>query len=316
MKKSFLCLLSFFFIVPAFSDTKINFAYTTTADSLRSESAKVFKKEVEKNSKGKIRIELFDSTRLPSLGLKTSDTDLIESIINKGPVDMVVSSAGNFSVYCEQAGLSALPFIIDDFEQAELFIESPLLKEIESSLEDSNIAVIGHFENGFRCITTTDKRIDCLKDLEGLHIRTPANKILIETMSALGCHPEPLDFGRLPAALKSGYFDGQENPVQTIYTQKLYEIQKYLAVTNHCYDIMPHAIKKDLWENLSENERKILRNAAKKAEEFHRVLLKKLTDECLEKLKEEGMTVTTPPLDEFKSATRCITENFKDALLK
>ena len=49
---------------------------------------------------------------------------------------------------------------------------------------------------------------------------------------------------------------------------------------------------------------------------LNRVHLKKLTDECLEKLKEEGMTVTTPPLDEFKSATRCITENFKDALLK
>ena len=296
--------------MPAFSDTKINFAYTTNADSLRAESAKIFKKEVEKNSKGKIRIELFDSTRLSSLGLKTSDTDLIESIMNNGPVDIVVSSAGNFSVYCDEAGLSALPYIMEDFDEADFFLESPLLKEIEACLEKSNIAVIGHFENGFRCITTTDKRIDCLKDLEGLHIRTPANKILIETMSALGCHPEPMDFGKLPGALKSGYFEGQENPIQTIFTQKLYEVQKYLAITNHCYDIMPLAIKKSLWEKLSENERKILKNAVKKAEEFHRVQLKKLTDDCLEKLKEAGMTITTPPLADFKAATQCVVEDF------
>jgi len=78
--------------------------------------------------------------------------------------------------------------------------------------------------------------VNKVADMKGLHIRTPANQIVMETMTALGANPEPLDFGKLPAALKAGQFDAQENPIPVIYNNKLYEVQKFLSITNHSYD--------------------------------------------------------------------------------
>ena len=302
MKKVLFVLSVFFLFFDVSAATKIKFGYTTSSTDPRAVAATLFESEVEKNSKGRISVELFDSTKLSSLGMQTSDTDLIESIMHKGPLDMTVSSAGNFAVYDPEIGVSALPYLFDDFESAWAFLDSDFSKALSTKMEDLNIVVLAWFTNGFRCITTTEHKITSLADLKDLHLRTSANAVVMKTLSAFGCHAEPLDFGKLYSALKNGRFRGQENPIPAVYIHQFYSVQKYLAVTNHSFDAMPLVIKKDVWEALSSEDRAIIGTAAKNAQDLNRRIIKKQTETLLAELENQGMTITYPDLEEFKKA--------------
>ena len=291
--------------VSAFSATTIKLGYSTNSSDPRGVASKLFKEEVEKNSKGNIKVEIYDSAKLGS------DTQLIEGVIN-GTVDMTVSSAGNFGVYATNIGVSALPFLFTDFNKAWKFMDSQIVADVNKELEATNIVVLAHYDNGFRCVTTTNKPVNKVADMKGLHIRTPANQIVMETMMALGAKPEPLEFGKLPAALKAGQFDSQENPIPVIYNNKLYEVQKYLSVTNHSYDAMPLVIRKDLWKKFSAADQKIIKDAALKAQKLNRSIVKEQTESLVKDLKAKGMTVTTPNLKEFATATQSVLDMFAD----
>ena len=299
------CMFISMLTLQVFAATTIKLGYSTNASDPRGVASKLFKEEVEKNSKGNIKVEIYDSAKLGS------DTQLIEGVIN-GSVDMTVSSAGNFAVYATNVGVSALPFLFTDFGKAWKFMDSQIVTDVNKELEASNIVVLAHYDNGFRCVTTTNKPVNKVADMKGLHIRTPPSQIIMETMTALGANPEPLDFGKLPAALKAGQFDSQENPIPVIYNNKLYEVQKFLAVTNHSYDAMPLVIRKDLWSKFSAADQKIIKDAAIKAQNLNRKMVKEQTESLVANLKKEGMTVTNPKLAEFSAATKGVLDMFSD----
>lgn len=306
MKKICSCILvAFFTITSLFPSTTIKFGYSTTSTDPRGIAAKLFKDEVEKKSKGMIKVDIYDNAKLGS------DTALIEGVIS-GTVDMTVSSAGNFAVYAVNIGISALPFLFTDFNKAWKFMDSKLVSEINKDLEAYNIVVLSHFDNGFRCVTTSEKPIDKVSDMKDLKIRVPANQIVMATMTILGAHPEPLAFGELYAALKAKKFDGQENPIPVIYNNKLYEVQKYLSITNHSYDAMPLVIRKDLWDKFSADEKKIISDAAKKAQDLNRKIVKDETNSLVATLQKEGMEIIKPDLKEFAKATKSVNEMFED----
>ena len=281
--------------------------FSTGTSDPRVVATELFKEEVEKATDGRITIEIHGDGELGA------DSELISGVVN-GDVDITASSAGNFASYAPNVGISAFPFLFDNFDQAWKFVDSDTEKKAEEELADYNIVVLGHYDNGFRCVTTSEKvgPVNSTSDMQGLVIRTPENQIVMQTMLALGAQPKVLDFTKLYDALKNGEFDAQENPIPVIYNNKLYEVQKNLAITNHSYDVMPFVIRKDVWDGLSAEDQNILKEAAKKAETKDRDMVKSQTEEYIGKLKEEGMDITEPDLAEFKDATKSVADNFKD----
>ena len=278
------------------TNATITLGFSTNMDDPRGVASVLFKEEVEKNSGGRIKINIHPNGELGS------DGELIEGVIN-GKVDMTVSSAGNFAVYATKLGISAMPFLFSDFNDAWAFMDSDLVKEVNNTLEEFGIVVLSHYDNGFRCVTTTNRPVKSVADMKGLNIRTPPNQIVMETMSALGATPKPYAFNELKKALRDGLFDSQENPIPVIYNSKLFEEQKYLSITNHSYDAMPLVIRKDLWQVFSDSDKAIILDAAKKAQDLNRKLVKEQTESYVAKLKEAGMTITNPDLKAFKNAT-------------
>lgn len=278
---------------------RISLGFSTTLEDPRGVASLLFKDEVEKNSLGRICIDIHPNGELGG------DGEIIEGVIN-GKVDMTVSSAGNFAVYATKLGISALPFLFSDFDEAWAFMDGDLVAEVNKTLEDFGIVVLSHFDNGFRCVTTTDRRVESVSDMKGLHIRTPPNQIVMETMLSLGAEPKPYAFNELKKALRDGLFDSEENPIPVIYNAKLFEEQKYLAITNHSYDAMPLVIRKDVWDMFSAADKAILLDAAKKAQDLDRKLVREQTDSCVEKLRESGMIITFPDLQAFQDATSSV----------
>ena len=279
--------------------------FSTGASDPRVVATEHFKQEVEAATEGRIKIEIHTDGELGS------DSELISGVVN-GTVDITASSAGNFATYDPNVGISAFPFLFDDFEEAWAFVDGATETEAEKGLESYNIEVLSHYDNGFRCVTTSEAAgpVNSVADMNGLKIRTPENQIVMTTMQLLGANPKVLGFAELYEALKKGDFDAQENPIPVIYNNKLYEVQKNLAITNHSYDAMLFVIRDDVWKDLSEEDQKIIKDAAKKAEQEDRQMIKQQTEDYISKLEEAGMNVTYPDLNEFKEATASAVDSF------
>ena len=279
--------------------------FSTGASDPRVVATQLFKEEVEKATDGRITVEIHTDGELGS------DSELISGVVN-GEIDITASSAGNFASYAPNVGLSAFPFLFDDFEDAWKFVDSDVETKAEAELSEVNVKVLGHYDNGFRCVTTSESAgpVESVSDMDDLKIRTPENQIVMQTMLALGAEPEVLGFAELYDALKNGTFDAQENPIPVIYNNNLYEVQANLAITNHSYDVMLFVIRDDVWDSLSESDQKILVDAAALAQEKDRQLIKEQTEDYIQKLEEAGMNVTYPDLDEFKGATSSVIDAF------
>ena len=284
----------------------IRVGYSTGADDPRGIALDSFCKTVTENTDGNILFEIHPSGKLGS------DSELIAGMIEK-KVDLTVSSAGNYALYATKIGVSALPFLFDDFESAWAFIDSEEMQSLNTELEVYNMHVLAYFDNGFRCVTTSENigPVKNTDDMNGLNIRTPANQIVMETMSELGANPRSYPFAELKQALIDGVFDAQENPIPVIYNNKLYEVQKYLSVTNHSYDAMPLTIRMDIWEQLPSEYREAINSAAKEAESMNRSLVKQQTEECVKDLEAEGMIVVYPDLGPFRRDTKGVMDMFR-----
>lgn len=282
----------------------ISLGFSTNMQDPRAVASTQFKQEVEEKTDGSIIVDIYPDSELGS------DASLISKVMT-GHVDMTISSAGNFSGYVKNEGVSALPFLFENFEQAWTFMDSSIIKDIDDELLQFNIRVLSHFDNGFRCVTTMNNSINDPEDLVGLKIRVPDNAIVKETMSQLGAKPITLAFSELKQALKDGVFDAQENPIPVIYNNQIYEVQNCLSVTNHSYDAMPFVISQTTWQMLTKEEQKIISKAAENAQKTDRELVKKQTEEYVSKLQNEcGMTIVYPDLTEFKKKTQNVARFF------
>lgn len=269
----------------------------------RNVSAQQFADEIAEKTDGAITALIYPSGQLGG------DAALIDAIATKsGKVDIVITDASNFATYEPKMGISALPFLFEDFDSAWEFMDSDIEGEAEELLIKSNIRVLAHYDNGFRCMTNSKHPISTPADMNNLVIRTPENPVIMSTMSALGAYPQPLSFSELYPALKAGTYDGQENPIPVIYNNKLYEVQQYLSVTNHIYSGMCFAISESLWQTLTDEQQQILTDAALSSAEYDRNLNREQTEEYMIELQNAGMIVNEPDLDPFIEATISVRE--------
>lgn len=285
----------------------IKFAYLGAPEDARHESALLFKRTVESESNGALQVELYYGGQLGG------DRDAIEGV-KLGTIEMTVAGAGIFANFEPTMGVTALPFLFESFEEAWAFNDSDLNAGVTALLQKKGIRVLGHWDNGFRCITNSALPIDSPADLRGLRIRTPENPLVLATMESLGANPSPLPWPELYMALQQRAFDGQENPIPTIYVNKVYEVQTYLSLTNHVYEPMPVVVSELFWKGLSEREKTIIEHAARRSQEHNRRLVSTRTVEMLSKLEEEGMVVSRPDRWPFAQATAEVPSRFSGTI--
>jgi TRAP-type C4-dicarboxylate transport system substrate-binding protein len=133
-------------------------------------------------------------------------------------------------------------------------------------------------------------------------------------MEALGGIVQTIQFSELPMALKQGVVDGQENPVSVIYAFKIYETQKYLAMTGHTYNSMVHVMSKKTWDKLTPEQQQIVKEESKKAGDYMRQTLRDAEADQIKKLEELGMEVTYPNVADFKAKMGPAYERMKESV--
>lgn len=148
---------------------------------------------------------------------------------------------------------------------------------------------------------TSNKAINSPADLKGLKIRTPQAKYHLNTLKYMGANPIAMSMGELYSAMQTGVVDGQENPFSNIYTQKFYEVNKYLALTGHLH--LTHVVmySEKLWNKLPADIQAIVQAAVIETQEVQRAAVRKDDSTLLEALKAKGMQVTQPDRAAFRN---------------
>ena len=127
-----------------------------------------------------------------------------------------------------------------------------------------------------------------LEDIQGLKIRVQQIPVFIDTFSALGANAVPMPFPELYTALETKTVDGQENPFVSVEVTKFYEVQKYASNTRHAYSPLLVLASKKFWDQLSDDERKILLEAASEAKPYQRQTSRAMDAKAVDTLKSQG----------------------------
>ena len=164
------------------------------------------------------------------------------------------------------------------------------------------MTLISNYEWGFRSISNSVRAINGLEDVKGLKIRIPPVAVNKNTMEALGATAVPIAFAELYMALSTKTVDAQENPVSTIWSAKFHEVQKFVALTRHIYVMMMFAANTNVWNRLTPEQRQILTEEGLAAAAEARKIASDEENMLIGKLKEAGVTVTTPDPTKFRAA--------------
>jgi TRAP-type transport system periplasmic protein len=260
-----------------------------------------FKQEVEERTGGEVRVKIFHSGQL-------GGEREMQEMVTLGTLQMALS--GILVIYDPLFAVFELPYLYEDREHVKRVMASGLIERTGEPLRQHNLRVVGMYENGFRNITNSTRAIHTPRDVRGLKIRVPENPAQLETFGVLGSVVTPMSLAELYSALQQSVVDGQENPLQNIYSGKYFEVQSHLSMTGHIYNLAYVMVNDRFWGDLPEELRSIVQEALTASSAYQLQLAARLDAELLDTLQARGMQVTHPDKDAFREATAPVYDRF------
>jgi TRAP-type transport system periplasmic protein len=255
---------------------------------------KKFKEAVEAKSGGKIKVNLFLNGAL-------GGDQAVVSALKGGTIEMAVMNSGILASEAKELAIFDFPFLFANEKESDAIVDGPVGKKMHALLEAKGIVGLSYWELGYRHITNSKRAITKVEDIDGLKLRVIPNPINVDWVKALGANPTPLPFPEVYAALEQKAIDGQENPVSVISSNKFWEVQKHITLTNHQYNPQSVIFSKKVWDTLTPAERKIIDESSDEAVKAQRETARGAVAKNLDLLKQNGMTVSQfPPAEVAK----------------
>jgi len=214
-------------------------------------------------SGGKIKLEVYPHSQLGG------NREMLESL-QAGVLEMQAPAVAFLGGFNELTKILDLPYMFKNNAAAEFVLDGEVGTEILAALEDAGFVGLGWWTQGWRHLTTSKRPVRKPEDMKGLKIRVMENALHIEHFKALGASPIPMAYSEVLTSLQQGVIDGQENPYQNIKQAGFFEVQQYIIETGHIYDPIPVLFSKALWDNLTADQQKMIRDAAREATRFQR----------------------------------------------
>ncbi|SEN76587.1 TRAP transporter substrate-binding protein [Lihuaxuella thermophila] len=268
-------------------------------DHPQAQGLRKFKEIVDAKSNGKLKVQPYYSAQLGD------DLKMTEAL-KAGLQEITIPSTSPLVGTVKEFGIFDFPYLFNDPKEADAILDGPVGKKILDKLPEHGLIGLGYWENGFRNLTNSKHPVAQAADFRGLKIRTLQTKVHIDVFKALGANPTPMPFSEVFSALESKTVDGQENPLPTIESNKFNEVQPYLSLTEHVYTPFVFLVSKKFWDRLSEEEKKILQEAAVEAGKFQREANRAQVEKSLANLKAKGMKVNEFPDEEKKKVKETI----------
>lgn len=250
---------------------------------------------VKERSGGSLEIQVYANSELGS------NKDNIEQIVN-GASLIAVGDTGFLADYVPDIGIMNGPFLYGSYEDLLKLTSSEWYGTMEEALSRQGIKLLAmDWYFGERHIISK-KPIHTPDDMKGLKIRVPSNTMWTATMEALGAAPTTIQWNEVYSALDQGVVDAAEAPLATIYTSKLQEAAKNIAMTGHFTGIIGLEMSQSVWDSMSENQQNILAECIDEVGKNYSEGVIASEKEWREKLESEGVVFTDVDREPFKEA--------------
>jgi tripartite ATP-independent transporter DctP family solute receptor len=280
----------------AYAQTILKFSHTDQQQGARQAAAQVFAKKVEEYTQGRYKVQVFCCSQLGN------DPKNIEQLA-LGGIDFTVSSTGSFAGQVPTLNLTMMPFIIDSYAQGwKFYDESKWLKAQFEKAPAKGFRFLATWEAGFRNMTTRDP-LNGPEDAKGKKLRTFPNEMMRWQLEAMGFGIQIMPLPEVYLAIQQGAVSGQENPIDTIASNKFYEVAPHVTLTNHVYSPTPLAISEKTWQKLSPEDQKSVMRAAQEVAPFQRNMIKDNDEKLLAEIATKGAKINRKPNTEaFRTA--------------
>lgn len=205
---------------------------TEAADAIRAETG------------GKVDIQVYPNNQLGG------DTDMLTQL-RAGGISFFTLSPLILATLVPKASISGIGFAWSGYDKVWPAMDGELGAFVRAEIAKVGLyAFEKKFDNGFRQISSSTKPIASAADLAGFKIRVPPSPLWTSMFKSLGAAPMSINFSEVYSALQTRIADGQENPLVTVDTAKLYEVQKYISRTNHMWDGFWFLASQKVWSGL------------------------------------------------------------------
>jgi tripartite ATP-independent transporter DctP family solute receptor len=249
---------------------------------------------IKQESGGRVELQLFPNS---SLG---TDTDML-SQVRSGALELFALSGLVLSTLAPVAAIHGIGFAWQGYDQIWGAMDGDLGAHVRDGISKLNLYAFDHmWDNGFRQITSSTHPINKVEDLAGFKMRVPPSPLWVSMFTAFGASPTSINLAETYSALQTKIVEGHENPTALILILRMYEVQKYVSITNHMWDGYWLVANGRLWNRIPDDLKDVVARHIKRATMEERVAIRGLNDSVQGDLVAKGLMFNTPPSKPFR----------------
>jgi tripartite ATP-independent transporter DctP family solute receptor len=293
------------FSLAASAQTVLKFSHSDQPGGARQQAAEQFAQKVEKYTQGRYKVQVYPASQL------ANDPKSVEQL-QLGGIDFTVTGTGTYATHIPELNLTALPYLVESYPQGwKLYDESKWLQKQFDKGPAKGFRFLATWEAGLRVMTTKDP-LRTPEDAKGKKLRTFPNEMMRWMLEAMGFSVQLLPIPEVYLAIQQGAVSGQENPIDTIYANKFYEVAPYVTITNHAYNAIPLTISEKTWAKLSAADREAVTKAGRETADWIRKEIVANEGRQLKEMEAKGAKVSRPDLASFRKSVQPVYAKAKE----
>ncbi len=283
-------------------ELELKLGHNGNPGSLFDATAAEFAKRVNENLGTKAKVVVYGSEQLGK------DEEVLKKL-RLGTAQLALNSSIMASKV-DAIGVFDMPYLVQSRDHMKKIIDEVFWPMIAPRAEAKGYKILAVWENGFRHITNNVKPINEPGDLSGIKLRTPKSKWRVAMFKAYGANPSPLPYGEVFVALKTGSFDGQENPFPQIVGGRFHEVQKYLSLTGHVYSPAFLVADVEQWKKIPADVAQIVQDTARATLDFVYETSAGMDNKYMDEVKAAGVQINEANKQAFIDASADIYKEF------
>ena len=316
MKKILAVLLAaaivFSLSVSAFAAKKITISVPDPTTSYIYAAAEEFAKRATEYSEGTLEFNVSANGSLYG-----GDTAAGIKQLGAGSLQMLILASSVYASFVPGFNVISVPYMFDDQAQLLQYLNSDIATELFNRVNRMGITVVGKWTRSFREVTNSKRPITEPDDLKGVVLRVPNNSLYVEFFTACGAVTTPMNFSEVYNALQLNTLDGQENPIDVPFSNKFYEVQKYISFTNHMADAWVVGINSRVFKGLDEKQRAAIEKAGAEVQQWNVDMMAREDQVALKTLTDNGMVsnpVSPESMKKFIEVSKSCYEKFRELI--
>ena len=250
-----------------------------------------------------------DSIKVYTMSQLGSEKDTIEQT-KIGALDFVRINVAPMNNICPETMVPTMPFLFKSKEHMRKVLDGPIGEEILKACEKQGFIGLAFYDSGSRSLYTVKKPVKTIADVKGMKIRVQQSDLWVSLLQAMGANATPIPYAEVYTALKTGVVDGAENNWPSYDTSRHFEVAKYYALTDHSMAPEMLLMSKKVWDTLTPQEQKIIRDAAKESVPYMRKLWDQKEADSRKKVEAGGAQVIEVDKKSFQDAMKPVYDKF------